>query len=213
MRAFVSFIFLSLSFLIIPSVDAVENTTGSQGTYRLSGLVVTTEGRNLALIELPDGNQIMLREGDIIDGKIEVLEINRGLLRLRFPDGDKVLDLGAYKSSSVAEYKDVFAVQIVQKKEDSADGAIMSREVAVDALLSVFKKQSSVIAEGKDLSTYLAPMLDLPPKSRIMSVNHAPVNSVKEAFKAISEQIADGNVVSLTLDGNERVYLMPSVQP
>ena len=94
-------------------------------------------------------------------------------------------------------------------------GGVMNREVAVDALLSTFKEQEFAIEKGKikDLSAYLTPLLELPPKSRIVGVNHASVNSVKEAIKVISEEIAVGNVVKLNLQGDEQIYLMPRTQP
>ena len=209
MRVLVSLVLLSLL-----SFEPVAAATIGVDKLRLVGLVVSTEGRNLAFIELPDGKQILLREGDVIGDKVEVLAISRRSLRLRFSDGEKVLELSDYRDSTGSVVSDAYEVQIVQKKEDSDDHAIMNREVAVDALVTAFDGLSVAVEKGKikNLSNYLAPLLDLPSKARIININHFPVGSVKEAITMISEGIAAGNVVSLTLDGNERVYLMPHAQ-
>lgn len=209
MRVLVSLVLLSLL-----SFEPVAAATIGVDKLRLVGLVVSTEGRNLAFIELPDGKQILLREGDVIGDNVKVLAISRRSLRLRFSDGEKVLELSDYRDSTGSVVSDAYEVQIVQKKEDSDDHAIMNREVAVDALVTAFDGLSVAVEKGKikNLSNYLAPLLDLPSKARIININHFPVGSVKEAITMISEGIAAGNVVSLTLDGNERVYLMPHAQ-
>jgi hypothetical protein len=192
---------------------AAEGMAELKAGYRLSGLVISTEGRNLAFIELPDGKQLLVREGDTVGEDGEVLAINHHSLRIHFPKSEEVLYLKGYNHSSTT--KDVVKMQssqIVLKSEDI--GTLMNREVAVDALLSVFKEQKITIEKGKiaDLSTYLAPLLNLPPKARIVGINHTPINSVKEALEVIFEGMANGNVVKLNLDGGEQIYLMPHVQ-
>ena len=156
----------------------------------------------------------MLREGDTVGTDGEVLEINYYSLRVRFPEGEKVFYLKGYNGPPIlkAEIKPQTA-RIVLKNENM--GAVMNREVAADALLSVFEEQKTAIDEGKikDLSTYLAPLLELPPKARIVGVNHSPVNSVKEAIEVISKEFTVGNVVKLNLNGDEQIYLMPRTQP
>ena len=212
MRLFSSFILLSL--LGFHSAYAAESLTKLKDAYRLSGLVITTEGRNLAFLEAPDGQQLSLREGDAVGENGKVLEINYYSLRIRYPEGEEVFYLKGYNGPPIVKDKiKNQAAQIVLKNENM--GAVLRREVAADALLSVFKEQKIAIEDEKikDLSTYLTPLLELPPKARIVGVDRSPVSSVKEAIAIISKRIADGNVVKLMIDGDEQVYLIPRVQP
>ena len=208
MQAFLCLALFSLSSMLL--ADGTGISTTEEEAYRLSGLVITAKGQSLAFIELSDGRQLLLREGDTFGKNGEVLAINQHSLRVRFPEGEKVLRLEGYRGLLDASELNLSQVaQIVKQKQDSDEG--MTREVAVGPLLDLFNEQKIDIEGGKikDLSAYLAPLLDLPPEIHILEIDYAPVLTVKEALERISAGIAAGSVVKLITDEGTQVYLVP----
>jgi len=63
-----------------------------------------------------------------------------------------------------------------------------------------------------DTALRLAPILNLPPNSRVVAVNEQPVKSAEQAVKTIQQTLDQGMPPRLNLvnDGGEfRVYLKP----
>jgi hypothetical protein len=111
-------------------------------------------------------------------------------------------------------------------QEQSDDGNVMIRRVDADAFSSSVarsrdpsraqpaksaKAREALAAE--EAGRRLAPILNLPPDSRIIAVNELPVRSADQAIALIEQSFADGISPRLNIagaGGESRVYMSPA---
>jgi hypothetical protein len=77
------------------------NVIGSDG-YRIAGIIASGAADWQAIVELPDGEQKVVTEGDYL-GRVEIVQISKQGVTLRFPGGKRQMQLsrGDYISQPV----------------------------------------------------------------------------------------------------------------
>jgi hypothetical protein len=193
-----------LAWLLCAMSPAHAATDAAQG-YRLAGTVAV--GRDyLAFLEIPGGTQVLVRNGDIV-GKARVAAIRDRAIDLVLPSGrvELVLEGSGKAANSVP------AREIVTDQSD--DGHVLRREVAVDPLLQAIERSPGGKGDsGTVLARKLQPVLNLPAGSRVLDVSGKPVTSADQALREIGKALEQGAAV-LTLeapDGMRRVYIQPA---
>jgi hypothetical protein len=174
----------------------------------------------LAVLELPDGRQVLVRRDSVIPNGGRVLLIDAEHLRVALPG--RVLDLALDRSLNAP----VVPAALGVVEEQSDDGNVMIRRVDAAAFSSSVarssdpsKVQASRSAKAREAHAAeeagrrLAPILNLPPDSRIIAVNELPVRSADQAIALIEQSLADGVSPRLNITGaggESRVYMSPA---
>jgi hypothetical protein len=200
---------LLLSALLLPSLVFASGGNG----YRLAG-VLAVGPDYLAILELPGGQQQLVREGSTLDdgGRVVLVEASR----LRIALAGRTVELNLDGSSAPAEVP--MALGVVQEQSDN--DRVMIRRVDAEAFsASVAQSKTtpakSPAAKNRDAAAEtgrrLAPILNLPPDSRVMQVNEQPVRSAEQAIRLIEQSFAENTAPRLNITsaaGEEsRVYL------
>ena len=190
-------------------VFAVAHAATDKG-YRLAGIVVVGTDY-LGLLELPDGGQILVRQGSAIEGggRIEVLD-DRGLT-IAFPDRTIQLDLEGSGRPSVA------AAARETPRDLSDQEPLVMREVS-PADLARLPRTSNRSGKGDDagvaVAQRFASLAKLPNSARVLTVNEQPVTSADAAIRWVEKALAEGRAVGIKVTAagdaaEQRVYLMP----
>ena len=190
-------------------VFAVAHAATDKG-YRLAGIVVVGTDY-LGFLELPDGGQILVRQGSAIEGggRIEVLD-DRGLT-IAFPDRTIQLDLEGSGRPSVA------AAARETPRDLSDQEPLVMREVS-PADLARLPRTSNRSGKGDDagvaVAQRFASLAKLPNSARVLAVNEQPVTTADATIRWVEKALAQGIAVGLKVtaaggDAEQRVYLMP----
>ena len=207
---------LALTLAALPSAALLAGTSDG---YRLAGIIAVGDDY-LGLLELPGGEQVLVRRGSTLDGGVRIALLDAEQLRLVLPDRVLVLALDRSSGAPVVPA----GLGVVQEQAD--DGNVMIRKVDPQAFAASVERSSATGhpspgtgAKAGDPSTEagrrLAPILNLPADSRLMAVNEQPVRSAKQAIALIEQSLAAGVSPRLNIAraGVEtRVYMSP-VEP
>jgi len=203
---------LLLSALLLPSS---VSAAGGKG-YRLAG-VLAVGPDYLAILELPGGQQQLVREGSTLDdgGRVVLVEASR----LRIAAAGVNFELNLDGSGAPAQVP--VGLGVVQEQSDN--DRILVRRVDAEAFSSSVaqsgkepgKTASAPAAKSRDAAAEtgqrLAPILNLPPDSRVVQVNEQPVRSAEQAIRLIEQSFAENTAPRLNITsaaGDEsRVYL------
>jgi len=202
---------LAVAAILLPSLAAA----GGTDRYRLAG-VVAVGPDYLGILELPGGDQLLVRKGSVVEGGGRVVLLDATRLRIAFP-GRPPLDIALDGSGAPAQVP--VALGVVGEQSDQ--GHVMIRSVDPDAFDAAVKRSTvpagqppATAAKGKDpaleAALRLAPILNLPPNSRVVAVNEQPVRSADQVIKTIQQTLDKGMPPRLNLvnaDGEFRVYL------
>ncbi len=180
--------------------------SAEEAPYRLAGIITSDDGSGLALIEIPGGEQQLLRAGEAIDDGW-VADITADTVRLAFPEREVVLHLAGTGNP-------VSNLPTVYRREDYTGGA--SRAVDTGKLGAISRLAGSTdTTDSNKLAMKVLTYLGLPAEARIMAVNDQKVESSAEAVQQMAANIdakgASGFqfVVSIAdVSGNKRVYIM-----
>jgi len=203
---------LLLSAFLLPSFVFAAGGNG----YRLAG-VLAVGPDYLAILELPGGQQQLVREGSTLDdgGRVVLVEASR--LRIAAAGGTFELNL----DGSGAPAQVPVALGVVQEQSDN--DRILVRRVDAEAFSSSVaqsgkaqaKTASAPASKSRDAAAEtgrrLAPILNLPPDSRVVQVNEQPVRSAEQAIRLIEQSFSENTAPRLNITsaaGDEsRVYL------
>lgn len=172
---------------------------------RLSGAVIVSATERMAVIEYEGGGSCRVRSGDTVTGWGRVRDIEKDRIVFESPEGLRVLHL----SAGSGEFK---ATPIPQEEaarpSPAAVSAVATPEVA-DEIRGLARDPN---ATGEDLNEVLAPLLDLPPASRIVAVDHRPLSGDESTLVHIRKALAQGNTVRFSIEGGEveAIYLSPA---
>jgi hypothetical protein len=209
----VRFTFLALLLLVSVWSPSEGSPTAHSG-YRLAGVMAAGDGY-LGFLELPQGDQVLVRLGSVVDGGT-VVAFDSKALRIRFPDGVVELSL---EGSGKPPPPD--ARQVVVTAEEQ--GRVMVRGVDVaglDAALDAQREaKTSASAKGAPNGASLAvtqrfaPLVGLPADARIVEVNEQKIGSPAAAVELVQQTLSAGMPARLNLqtpEGFRRVYLVPA---
>lgn len=203
---------LLLSALLVQSFALASGGNG----YRLAG-VLAVGPDYLAILELPGGQQQLVREGSTLDdgGRVILVEASR----LRIAGAGGTIELNLDGSGAPAQVP--VALGVVQEQSDN--DRVLVRRVDAEAFSASVTQSSkapakTASAKSRDAAAEtgrrLAPILNLPPDSRVMQVNEQPVRSAEQAIRLIEQSFAENTAPRLNITsaaGDEsRVYLSVS---
>lgn len=183
---------------VFASADAAQG-------YRLAGTIAVGSDF-LAFLATPDGAQVLVHEGDAV-GNARVRDIRDREIDLALPSG--LLTLSLDRSDKPVVGTPAREVLVSQ----SSDEYVLGREVSVAPFRKAVSASSSNSSSASvALAQRVAPVLDLPPHSRILAVNGQDVTSADGAIREIAKVLAAGSTVTMNLEtptGLKRVYVTP----
>lgn len=202
---------LLLAFLL-PSFVFAASGNG----YRLAG-VLAVGPDYMAILELPGGGQQLVRKGSTLDDGALVVLVDAQ--RLHITRAGRTIELNLDGSGRPAEVP--LALGVLQEQSDYG-GELVRR---VDpAAFSASAAQAGKMAgsapnrigrrdPAAETGRRLAPILNLPPDSRVVEVNEQLVLSAEQAITLIEKSLTDGvsprlNIASAS--GEARVYMSPA---
>ena len=195
---------LALTLLSFANVHAA-----AAGGYRLAGIVAVGKG-HLGFLELPGGEQILVRQGSAISGGGRIVALDGERLRIAFPD--RTIELTLEGSGAVASMtRDILVDQ-------PDEGQVVMRQVDSAAIAHALKTPSGTgkrVDARVAVAQRFASLADLPDNARVLAVNEVPVTSADATIRLAEKSLAEGRAVSLQLataggDPGTRVYLMPA---
>jgi hypothetical protein len=208
-----------LALLLLSAVAVAQAAPPAHQGYRLSGVMAAGDSY-LGFLELPDGAQVLVRLGSVVDGG-KVVRFDARSMRIRFPDSIVELSLeGSGKPAAVAART---SQDVVVSGEEQ--GHVIRREVDVGELQAGLdeadraarsatpRKSVPAPSAQQAVTQRIAPLVDLPADARVVAVNETQVRSADAALKLVETTLAQGRPVRLNLEtpsGVKRVYLMPA---
>lgn len=190
------------------------------GSYRLAGIVAVGPDY-LGILQLPSGAQQLVRVGSTIEGGGRVVRVDAKQMRIQLPG--RTLDLALDGSDAAPTVPVGLGVLTAQADMDN----VMIRSVDADAFSDAAARSRNTAAApagsaapakrvdpGAEAGRRLAPILNLPPDSRIKAVNELPVRSADQAIKLIEQSLRDGIAPRLNIEnagGESRVYMSTPV--
>lgn len=203
-------------------MPGLATSTSSTDGYRLAG-VVAVGNSQLGFLELPQGGQVLVKLGTVVNGG-RVVAFDGKVLRIRFPDRTLELQL---QGSGKPPTPDSHA--IVTERQEIAGGSASFQTVDVAALQQAVdagsKKGGSGATAQKGATGPVAttdkasavaarfePLFQLPLGARVVAINEAPVASADAAILTVESSLERGRVARLTIRtnaGESRIYLRP----
>lgn len=210
---------LLVTAAILALLPKVAPAVASDG-YRLAG-VVAVGSEYLGFLEIPAGEQVLIREGVTVPGGGRVMAFDGKTVRIQFPDGALELTLEGTGRVSVT----MAAAGIVTAQESTE--RIHVRTVAVEPLRVALQqppgdegvKPAGAIQrrgrkdEGAAVAARFSGLVNLPPDSRVLAINEQPVESAAAAIETVNSSLAAGMPARLNISNSagsdQRVYLLP----
>ena len=205
---------IGLALLVAAATGALQSSAVAQAAtsngYRLAG-IVAVGADYLGFLELPEGGQILVRQGSVISGGGRVVALDGEGVRIAFADRTIQLDLeGTGGPGGTSTARDV-------PRDLSDEEPLVMHEVSPEALaqLSGSPNRSGKGGDaGVIVAQRFATLARLPQGARVHAVNEQPVQSADATIRWVEKTLAAGGAVSLKVtaaDGpaEQRVYLMP----
>jgi hypothetical protein len=204
--------------LLIASMATAATGNG----YRLAG-VLAVGPEYLAILELPGGDQQLVRQGNTLDdgGRIVLVDASR----LRIELAGRTIELNLDGTGAPAQVPVTLGVLQEQTDNDRILVRSLDTEAFSAALARTPKSTATSTAPpsskvrkdpAAEAGRRLAPILNLPIDSRVVMVNEQPVRSAEQAIRLIEQSFAENTAPRLNITsaaGDEsRVYLM-AAQP
>ncbi len=189
--------------------------------YRLAG-VVAVGSEHLGFLELPAGEQVLIRKGGEVPGGGRVLAFDGRTVRIAFPD--RMIELVLEGSGAAGGYLPATGIVTAQEGTER----IHVRTVAAEPLRVALqqapgnKPVTSAVAiqrrgrtdEGAAVAQRFAALVNLPAGSRVLAVNEQPVVSAAAAIATVNDALAEGVPARLNISNaagsDQRVYLLPA---
>lgn len=204
---------LVLAALLLPSLAAAAGANG----YRLAG-VLAVGPEYMAILELPGGDQQLVRKGSSLEGGGQVVLVDAQ--RLRIALAGRTIELNLDGSGAPAQVP--VALGVVQEQTDNERILVRSldTEAFSDALARPTNSKAKQAAPpsskvrkdpAAEAGRRLAPILNLPADSRVVTVNEQSVRSADQAIRLIEQSFQNNETPRLNVSsaaGDEsRVYL------
>ncbi len=184
--------------------------------YRLAGVVAVGQ-EYIGLLEIRPGEQVLIRKGSEIPGGGRVTAFDGKTVRLALPgrmidlaldgSGTTIATTGIVMGQEDVEHVHVRNVAVAPLREallQPAPGGVSSAD-------SIQRRGRS--DAGAEVARRFAALVDLPARSRVVSVNEIPVTDAAAAIRLVDSTLADGMPARLNITapsgGEQRVYLLP----
>jgi hypothetical protein len=221
---------IALAFLAAQAVAGPEDSG-----YRLSGVIDAGGTASVAILALPDGAQVLIRKGSVLDGGGTVTELSRRGVRIVFPGRVIELELSgqpgagqsqlpktadeasaspAAPSSSAAGHGGARAAsppRVPPPMPTPLTRTVSSAVVRAFVVNGVAEAPSSTNAK-QYVDDEIAQAFDLPQPSQVVSVNDQAVTSADQTVNQLQRALANGvaEVTVETPQGERRIYVQPA---
>jgi hypothetical protein len=208
-----------VAFLMLASIFAsAARAAASDTSYRLAGIVGDGGEQSIAVIELPDGRQRLVRTGDAL-GEGHVVEITRIGVRIEFPGEELILRMrgnprlaAASPAADAAPAADEGDPEDARAEADEqeavGEGGVLSQQLSMaDAASMIESVQGAGHPDGaqqqstEGLGSRLNALLEIPAEATITEVDGVRVDSPQAALAAIQSSFAQSNGARLTVTG------------
>jgi len=185
--------------LLLGALFAVVSLADEPNEYRLAGTIDAGEKGWLAVLELPDGEQLLLNKGDNIPGG-QVLDIGDAWLTLRDAQGELTLGLES-------------------GERDAAFGELPSPFINLQAskpLREALDTLDQTVKDEEQLAIGISELLNISGKGRIASIDDLPVTSAKHSLQLLKKSLSADHPVRIAvtgIEGFDAVYLTPVPPP
>jgi hypothetical protein len=207
----------ALILALHPSVASAITGAG----YRLAG-VVAVGSEHLGFLEVPAGEQVLIRKGGEVPGGGRVVAFDGRTVRIAFPDG--MIELVLEGAGAAGGYTSTTGIVTAQEGTEG----IYVRTVAAEPLRVALQQSTGTAAakpavaiqrrgrtdEGAAVAQRFSALVNLPAGSRVLSVNEQPVGSAAAAIETVNRTLASGMPARLNISNatgsDQRVYLLPA---
>lgn len=210
----------TLALLLTASLlSSIAQAADGKG-YRLAG-VLAVGPDYLAILELPGGEQQLVRTGTELEGGARVVLVEASRLRIAQSVGSTI-ELNLDGSGGPAQLP--LALGVVQEQTDH-EGALIRRVDPAAFSASAARSVNTPVAgstpsrNGKrdpaaEIGRRLAPVLNLPIDSRVVAVNEQSVRTADQAIRLIEQSFQENTAPRLNITSaagdDSRVYLSAS---
>lgn len=201
----------SIAVLLLTLLSVTAAQAETKQSYRLAGIVAVGSDY-LGFLELPDGGQVLVRQGTAIGDGGRIVALDNERLKIAFPD--RTVELSLEDSGKPGTAPNTQGILVGQ----SDQGHVMVRQVdsaALSQALATSRTSTKAPDAGIEVGQRFAGLINLPNNARVLAVNEVPVTSADSALKLAQTSLAQGMPVRLNLaaasgDPEMRVYLMPT---
>ena len=198
------------SVVIVLLLIMTEMLVAGEADYRIAGIIANGSADWQAIIERPDGEQMLVKKGDLI-GRIEVVDISKDGVTLQFPNGIKQMQLseGGYFSPPV---------DVVSRPQNAE--VVFVEGVSVGDYTRLLKQRLTpdMLARVRGLET-----LDrLSASARIVSYSYlgelddtqTPIESIESGVHLLQQAIIEGKELRIKVENGDLtyIYVMPNPQ-
>jgi hypothetical protein len=218
------------AWLPLNAATTVDPDSAEAEGYRLAGVMDVGQDR-LGILQLPQGSQVLIHPGSVLNGGGKVVEILPRRVRIAFPDHHEIelrLSGGAQSAlgpSVAASDRNASADDrsaTTTHRNGSSPPAPKVSQLAPTPVMRDVSRQSTNVAiaalsdatvsqrnTGSDLAKVIAPVLDLPQNSTLLAINDQAVGSAQQATASLQQALSRGiAVLNLqTPQGLQRVYV------
>jgi len=178
---------LSLLLVLLTAVNVFAGGGDGEPIRRIAGIAAFGEGRHLTVVELADGEHRLVGEGAWL-GEVEVVEITDDWVRLRYPDGERRLEIGWVEGG----------VQAGGAAAPPFDPTCL--QVSRSAFKELGNLVTSLRAGGVGgVATTLNQLLGLPDGAHVVAINNHPLASPVAAVKAVYATLSKEETAHLSI--------------
>lgn len=209
-----SFVRLTSAVLLSMMSAAV---LANEEAYRIAGIIASGTAGWQAIIELPDGEQKLVSEGDFLD-QVEIVRIVKDGVVLQFPGGARQMKLseGGYIP---------LATDVVHELPDAVivDEAVGGLTTGAGVVAGDFSKQVEKQLTAHQVASVrgLEILSSLSESARLVAYSYlgdaeagrTPINSVNSAVNLLQQAIIEGKDLRISVEGDDNIldfYVMPN---
>ena len=198
------------STLLLLVLFAGSAWAGPASGYRVAG-IMTVGDTYVAVLALPDGSQVLVKKGSVVDGG-RVVGFTPRTVRIAFPRGDVELTLdgsGAPASAPAASDKRVAA----EKRRPPVLAPPETLHITAEAVRLLAASPAPAGASrdpGSQVAQRIAPVINLPPAARVVEINEQPVTDANSALNQVADTLVNNGTASLNIEspsGPRRIYV------
>ena len=201
--------------LLLVSGMVFANEQDQEQGYRIAGIIASDTSDWRAIIELPDGKQQLVSEGDIIGSekkRVEIVKISKEGVTLQFPDGEKQMQL-SQGERQIQQFSGVVS-SLSPDATDVTGVKVSDFSKLLEKKLS--KDQSASVMGLEHLSS-------LPESARLVSFSnmsdpdeeYIPIKSLSSAVSDLHKAIVERKGLRIMVEGdpkNTHIYIIPKHQ-
>lgn len=183
---------------------AVKVVAAAESDYRLAGIAGRLDNLR-AFIVWRDGGQRWYREGDLIEGA-EVLEISADWVRLKFPEGERLIrpTFSISRSLGVSPFEHLLADAVADVR------TVESTKTSQELIAGLSRSASAT--SSTQLTRTLNTLFELPRGSKVLAVGQENIAAPKDAIELVLKALRQNrlpHVWATSPEGPVEVYLSP----